>query len=721
MEFDEAFDDTDDAAPVQPAKDAAPLDEDDFVEENEEMDKKVLITDLESDSKSKSHKRHRRMPNDSGSVKERPKSQLTRPAMLPQRDVSASQNSTRTRQGHSILRFNPNLPPRFTEQKTLQAMHLLGIIDSDLMYPSESTLNTYSKDPELREIARRECQRTVDDLISRIRRKRKELIRAESEETEDTSTPMEVPSSAGFLEQEQKRIDKIIIRQKRDVESLLLGILTRSEEEKEELERQKREQELERQRELAIQEKHRIEMESRIAREADLRRQEEERRKKAEEDRRRELERERLRQERLEKEMERRKQEALEEDRKRLEKAEAARRHLEEIEEKKREDSAMKQAELERREARRLKHLAEETERLREIREQRQAYLQEQLEKAKTQQLELLERKREAAALRDQKADEQLKKFAKERETKQKEFAEREAAKVERSQECKKSIEEQFREKARQLQLRELAATVKFRQIEEAKLKKLKEAREAYENNSSSMQVKFMKIKEAEAERNSQIQEAFQKREAEMIRMSQRREKERAKTAVVQRIERERKTAAAARAERQRSAEKEVVNEKFARKLKRIADAQALREHMRIETDRAKLQLEQKKLSLNSRLSAIRSKGMDENLMRQLASEFDLDLGELKERVRERRAKRAKYQSGAVSELGVERSALPPLKEGRSKRPSSSVAVVKDMGDDDDGFENDFDDDPIPERPVGRHNARRGREVVDDEFEDDFG
>lgn len=84
-------------------------------------------------------------------------------------------------QGGSITNFNPSFPPKFTDQFTIEAMRQLGIVECDIVYPSEATLNLYSHDNEIRKIARRDKVNQVDHLISQIKERRNKLINDENE------------------------------------------------------------------------------------------------------------------------------------------------------------------------------------------------------------------------------------------------------------------------------------------------------------------------------------------------------------------------------------------------------------------------------------------------------------------------------------------------------------------------------------------------------------
>ena len=137
------------------------------------------------------------------------------------------------------MNFNPNLPPHFTETKTLKAMHMLGISENELMYPTSAQLNMYSKDPELRDLAKRECQKTVDQLIEQVKEKRKELIEAERKQVQERkqakeTRSSEAPKEEAYIEMEKSRIGKMEMRQKRDVENMIIDVLIKQEEQKDE-------------------------------------------------------------------------------------------------------------------------------------------------------------------------------------------------------------------------------------------------------------------------------------------------------------------------------------------------------------------------------------------------------------------------------------------------------------------------------------------------------
>jgi hypothetical protein len=331
-----------------------------------------------------------------------------------------------------------------------------------------------------------------------------------------------------------------------------------------------------------------------------------------------------------------------------------------------------------------------------------------------------IEKRREDAAVREEKLRAQLADAEEQRKAKQREFAEREAAKVERSAEVRRHVDEEFREKSRALQDKEAAATERYLQIEEAKQKRLEDARRAYENNSSSMQVKVAQIKKEQQDKNEQQIAAFYEREEQLAKNQRQREMERAKSALLARIDRERKAAAAARAEKQREAEKQMLNEIMAAKLKRIHDFQRMRDHIRSIANQKKLEAEQRRMTINGQMATMQtSGGSQEALMRQLASQFEIDIEELKARVQARRQKRAMMQSQLGGTPPRESSALPPLRPATSTagRRSKSVERPTEATN-----EEDFDTGPTAlaandEYGVADGGAETGISVQDEDFE----
>ena len=91
------------------------------------------------------------------------------------------------------------------------------------------TLNTYSKNPKIREIARKNMTEQVDNLIAQVKELREKLIeesKAPKEEGQlDELMALTTRRAESMMKMEEDRYRKASKRQKKDVEQFLMNIL----------------------------------------------------------------------------------------------------------------------------------------------------------------------------------------------------------------------------------------------------------------------------------------------------------------------------------------------------------------------------------------------------------------------------------------------------------------------------------------------------------------
>ena len=172
---------------------------------------------------------------------------LLRPSNLP----DSIKKNFKLKQGNSILNFNPELLPHFTEEFTLKAIKKLGINELELQYPNEITLNNYSKEPTIRNLVKQKMIKDIDELINKIKIEREKIINENNLKNSNINFELE-KSKEEYLKIEEKKLKKIIKNQKKEVEQIIYNILLEQQIEEEEIIKQKKEIELQKQKELEL-------------------------------------------------------------------------------------------------------------------------------------------------------------------------------------------------------------------------------------------------------------------------------------------------------------------------------------------------------------------------------------------------------------------------------------------------------------------------------------
>ena len=578
-----------------------------------------------------------RRPSTAASAERPPRPPQMRPSTVIHRDTKDAPE-----QGASIMTYNPALPARFRDPLTIEAMRRLGIIVSDIQYPSEATLNLYSHDPEFRSMARKELCAQVDELVEQVKEKREELRRQAEEERNErkekkrTRSPKEANE---FLAAEQRRIDRMAEEQRRDMENMLIGALLHGEENKAEEERQKKQAQLAKEREAAADKRRKDEMEAKLRRQQELERYEEERRKKEDQERIRMEEDMKRRQKRVEEERSKKKKNAAEEEKKRLDKIENAARKIALMQEEKKKEYERKDQEAQKREVARQKKLKEEQKRLASIREQRQAYMEDLLQRTRLAQLEQIEKRRKEAEEKDKRSEVVLKRCEESLASKLKDMAEREQKKAKIAVEVRQKKAEEWQENAKSIQDREKRAVVRIQEMEKQKKEQYDESRRSYDEGVARRQDEMKKQLELQHEKSRELVKQQDERLVEIQKQRDLQERKRAKQAMMDRLIREKRKSAAFRAERQREAEKQDVKVKYDAHIRRIEENAQSREQARAIVAIQKKKLGLQREELIRQMEAFRmKKGDDELYVKQIAANFGINFDDLKKKIEERKA-----------------------------------------------------------------------------------
>jgi hypothetical protein len=538
-------------------------------------------------------------------------------------------------QGGSILTFRPNLPAAFTESLTLEAMRRLGITAQELEYPSEVILNEYSRNPRARQVARRLMVQQADALILEVRRMREALIlqretEAAAQESEDQDSHVFV-TELGIIEQMQAR-------ERRNVESLVIGILKQQQMEQaavlrqeQDAKRQLRCDREQRQRRQANEEAQRCMAEKRERKERERAAQEEQQRQAA-------AEREAEKQQRIEEEKQQKGQAQEDEEKRRRILIAAVRQRIQERDEAKRQETLERMAHMEEREARYQQRLNERQREAEAERQRKQQKMEERQRRLRQADDRRAEEKIRDAEKRQEHVEQKLCQLEQERERDKLEAREQDRERAEKKEQLRRQREQDALARADEIQQKEEHAMQRYLEHEHAKQERIANAMRSYVENQQKVQEKQAQMKREEDEKNNERLRALQERDEKLRKQQEDAEEARALAAVDVRVKQRQKAQAAARAERKREADKELLKQKFDEKLRRIEAIQRDQNQMRAMTMKKRQELKQEHAVLVSQIEAIQM--MDStrapSAMKELAARFGIDIDELKAKVDER-------------------------------------------------------------------------------------
>lgn len=549
-------------------------------------------------------------------------------------------------QGNSILDFNPELPPNFTEYYTVQAMRKLGVSPNELRYPDESTLNEYSHNPRIRQVAYRTLKAEIDQLVGDVKNMRERIINEEKENQGNQNAQVINDSDDQLFVTAQEKMEKMKNQQKKEVESVLLNMLLAQKQEKEARLRAEKELERLRKRELELKQKSVEEEEKRRRKKEEKEKREQERQQKEAQALAAARDAELQKQLKLEEEKRQKALQMAEEEKQKQEKAEQIRKHLVEMEEKKKQETLERQKQQAERELIRQKKLEEQQKQQEELRLQKQQYIEEQQRRIKEQnEMEMEQRTRDAKA-KQEKVERKLREFEMKRERERIEALERDQKKAEQFEQVKKKKDEERQRRAEIIRKQSEEADKRYRQMELAKQEKMNNAMMGYSEQTAKIQQKMAMIKKQKEEQNEAKLRAYREQEEKMQRQQQQAEEERMMKAVELRLQREKKAAAAHRAELRRAAEKEALKEQFNQKLARIEAIQRDKQKYREMSAQKRQEIEAEKAQIIEQINALKAIDPEKapQAMNQLAKQFNINLEELQERL-ERRSSVSKSQS----------------------------------------------------------------------------
>jgi hypothetical protein len=555
-------------------------------------------------------------------------------------------------------------------------MRILGLLESDIQYPSEATLNLYSRDPEFRKMVRNALCSHVDELVTRVKAKRDSLKKSKSLPQKQSKS--DISGTSRFLEEEAR---KIALAERREIQGTLVDWMVRVEINRETAEREERERQRLRARDAELEKKRKQSQKAHQEKIRQLEKLEHDKQQLEKEQREKYLEKELQTQQRLEEEKAKKEKSVGVDERRRIEQAAAAARRLEELYAKRAEEIEKREKEAERREVLWRERAADKQKKLAEIRMRRRAELEEQLRRAREEKEAEIEARRLAAEERMMKADE----------------AHSRAEDI---------IAARRRQMALKIETKSAQSLVVRQQLEEQKVE------------TARVLVQEDEEKHAEFQKQREVQE-----------------RDRLRQALVQRLRREKRASTALIAERQREAEKVDAKVKFDLQLKRIeAHSHA------IATMRAAAVVKKKRMETGMedsfrKIAAMQSGSRDNSaFIREVAETYGLDVDKLRERVDQRRRLRSlpKLNDGRPSLHGEAAPkidstlepirATPPARKEAAREPRQPVKHdQKSLPPESSETAQRFDRAEKSQQPQQQAGGSETVQPLDDDFDDEEG
>lgn len=537
------------------------------------------------------------------------------------------------KQGISIVTFDPNQEPNFTEYYTNKAIEMLGLTAKDLCYPTEAILNTYSREPELRKKVKDQLIERSNELIEQVIAKRKELI-------QQSTMPREARESDfshlnALTNEDRRRLEAQQRRQKREIEQLIYNLVYQQQQAQ--LAKQREEQRLQqmRIREQELARKHHEEQENRVRKQAEMEEIARQKRKREEEIRRIAYEREMQNKQRHEEEAKRKAEEARLEEKRRQEKLEQQQRYIAEVEAKRQKMIQDKERAKEIKEERRLKVKEAEMRQRQLENEEKQRQTKELLRRIAKKNADDIKRKRIEAEYRNQKALENYNRAEQIKQDQRRAIHEKEKQKLEQFALTRKRIDDEKMKINERLMLQMNLADKRYRQIEHEKMMKSVLASQGYTDNLKKIQEKMNQINHKLEQRNRVIMQKLTESEMRANIARAETEKRRRMKSIELRLKNEYKAFRALRQERTREAQKAALRARFEERVKEIEHQQEIMGQQKRANERKHKVLENERARLVEKINALNriNSNASGEAIRQLANEFNIDINQIYEKV----------------------------------------------------------------------------------------
>jgi hypothetical protein len=525
-------------------------------------------------------------------------------------------------QGGSIIDFNPAIPACFVDPYTIEAMRVLGIVDSDIQYPSDWTLNTYSRDPEFREIARKELCARVDELIAAIKEKRNSLRQANTarRDSPPAAEGRSSPPTNPFLEEHAR---KVAVIEKREVQTVLIDLLVKAEARKS----------------------------------IDIRNEVERRRRAA---------------------LERKQQDAFERgEQRRLAQVAAGAQRIAALQAQREKEIEEREKLAKQRDRERIKRFQEEIQKMADTRAEKATRVQEQLAKAHEAQRAEIEARRLEAAEKDRRVEEARRRHEDGVAAKRREFAVKEQQRLANSIEARRKADEEFELAAQEYRRKEAEFAARHADLTKLRHEKAAESVRSYDANLNRAKQNREEFNScAQAKSKGSVQECDEKITS-IEKQKAVHDRERARQALIERIRREQRGSTASRLERQRNAGRQDRNAKLDEHFRRIeqtASETASMREMAI-AKRAKLDIELDNVMAQMEALKMREKD-DTAFMRQIALEHGIDFNDLLQRIEERKRRPLpKLPEPGERPAKATKTGLPPVPQDKASESANRIAL----------------------------------------------
>lgn len=551
----------------------------------------------------------------------------------------------------SIDEYDMNKVTKFTDPGTIKALDSLCVDPMELFMLSPQEIAKYDDDPDFRTVFVNHHQDRIYRLKKIVSRERRRILdyEANSGFNKSQMSTMRDASTGGAIEMEQKQLEKLKARQKREVEAMInslfaLDRMQRDMQEAEKLEAE-RKRKIEEERQKKAEESHERHMQ-RLKELAEL----EQQKLKAEEEKRRiQYEKDKKALELQKKLCEEKLQQMKDNEKMRLEKAEQNRKQIQKIEEERKRKIAEADQKIQEREVRRIAKMQEENERLNREHQEIAEKRQKQIQAAREYEIKILEQKRNEAIEREKIQTQKLIESEQHKKEEIERFAKMQEEKIKRNHELRMQILKEQEEYKRSKCSSDADIQRRIENMEKIKEERATAAR----LSRSDSAVKEMRRNEIYQKKMSlkqqQLEESAKKTQEKIIKAKEEKEKQQRLRSLQFKLKQEETQRNQLRLEKQKQKKNEAVKKKIDNENKRISQMEE--ERNRIIRDRMmrikQLQDQKQEVTEHIMQFAVKNK-VDYNTIQKLAQRYDIDYKAIK----------AKYERPKTS---IEQTPLPSL------------------------------------------------------------
>lgn len=520
-------------------------------------------------------------------------------------------------------RLPKNLPFVIGESITKEAMDNLGLVIEDIYYPSESDLNAYSRDPDIRETVRRELQAGVDKLVEEIE---EEIIKIKTNPKKEEERISRDKSPQAVIQNDEK----MYIRQKKEIENLILQVLkqrymVQEQTRREQLEQARRQVE-EEERRL----KQKIDREQRQKKLEELEKKEKERERQVREQQMQEAIQNEQMKKRIEAQIEEKKREAKQKEEERKQKIEQVKTKQAKLERQKLKEQERLLQELAEKEEKRLKLIEEE--RIRKQQEndeekERKAQILKQIKRKERRRARALEYEAEEKQRKIQEALDAIE------QKKQEDIANHKQKFIEKQEHAKtirQILENQTEQNQKEIELKQKLAEQIIKNQELERQQKAILAKMNYSDNSLKMKAKRERQRQIEKEKMSKLEEEQKQREKKMKEAREKVEFERNAKIAQEQIKRKMRQLEAQRQSRKNQIEQERTKKKMEKEMKEFESLVEEKKKQQNQRKKESIIVTTEKKKVHENLSKLlQSDNVENQVLQELAEKYNIDLDAL--------------------------------------------------------------------------------------------